>query len=213
MYTLDDLRHRALSVDGATSRSVHDPPAIIRFEIYEAEEVHLDTGEYSRELELGQIEIQTQTEDNDLLTQLVEKCVCRQMKYNDTDCTMDLAIDLVYKENDLDCDGLGRYGPVALNKEEEEMLATGGRKAKEMKLGLGDVAVGFTLAVRDDCAEDKAVAAVQVMCLVFGDGSGKSSDIAVDKLFYLGRLTSGQEYLDEWDHDAFGHTILYNVAY
>ena len=85
-----------------------------------------------------------------------------------------------------------------------------------MKLGLGDVAVGLELD-SGDAESSSPLDKLRNMYLVFGNDSsdpfGKSRSKDRGPLFHLGRLTSGQDYLDEWDRNPYGRTILYDVYY
>ena len=122
MYTLDDLKYKAEEI---TSRCPHIPPAIIEFDIDEAK-VDNRTWECRRSDSLGQLVIQTETEDNHVLTQLVEKLVREQMEQNDRDNPEGSCIEFRYKGHDSGSGGLHGDGMMDLNQGELEMLRDGG---------------------------------------------------------------------------------------
>ena len=168
VYTVNELKGNIAMVDDTIDRRAHDPPAVIRFEIFEAKEIY--EAVWERDDNVGQLEIQTQTEDNPVLSKLVEKCIRKQMERNDTDCIFDLSINFLYKNRDLCWDGLLDSYEMRLNREELEMVRNRGRKVAQMKLGLGDVAVGFTMvSKRGGVLTNK----LDSMFLLFGEESVK----------------------------------------
>ncbi|GAU96508.1 hypothetical protein RvY_07943 [Ramazzottius varieornatus] len=148
--------------------------------------------------------------------------------FNGAEGPYNQCIDLVYKEYDLmssgfedeedeetgDDDDNSRKGNKSFWTKEELRLVRNGRQTiGELRLGLGDVAVDF---------EEKDNRVTQ-MFLLFGDGTGKPCsgsnryDSRKSKVFYLGRLTDGQGFLDKWDADPYGVysccNIVYDVSY
>ena len=223
LYTLDDLKYKVAVADGVTSRCAHDPPAIITFDMTELKKRHpedTDSQQFQREI-VGQIRIQTQTESNHELTKLIEKCVRNKMKPSvyKIDRSKAMSLNFLYKWNQLDCYGLHQDYRFELNTEEEDMLRKGCRVAAQMKLGLGEVAVGFHVKSEYVSYRERTVYSLEKMFLVFGDDGGKESwqehwrDGTGTSLFYLGRLTSGQDYLDNLDHNPNKKTASYEVRY
>ena len=166
-----------------------------------------------RKTYLGQLQIQTETEYSSVLTRLVEKCVRKQME--STDRSADLFIELQYMGFIVTGEGVDKPSQIDLSQEEQAMLVSGGRVAAQMKLGLGDVAVGFTLASQGGFPDDK----LWNMYLIFGDDSRRPVRpmchwpvITEIRLFYLGRLNKGQYILDKW-HQLLYDSIVYNLKY
>ena len=214
LYAMHELQNKAAAVGGIGPRCVHNLPAIIEFMMLKAKEkIQV---EYERDDNLDDywpMAIQTQTEDNYILTKLIEKCVRKRMEHNGSTNPAGMDIAFLYKSHVL-YDGVDDGDKICLNKKELEMLTTGGRPTAEMKLGYGDVAVGF---IQTSAYDGKGT--LGNMCLIFGDDSGKchSAFWLGDKtrLFYLGRLISALGFLDRWasSPDPYQRSILYKLTH